>query len=287
MPFDFHFDLELALVIGAFVTGLIWLLDKLLFGNKRRKKALEKSYNARHGQNDTKPINKEYREPWYLETSKSFFPILLVVLILRSFIAEPFRIPSGSMMPTLLHGDFILVNKFSYGVRLPVTHTKIIDVGLPRRGDVAVFRFPKNPSDDYIKRVIGLPGDRITYIDKTLYINGKRIEQDENGIYHGKGANSVMNGTEIFNEDLETVLHKVLIKQSRFNNTRQFGSESEIHVPENHYFVMGDNRDHSSDSRRWGFVPEENLVGKAFLVWMNWDFAGKIFNLERIGTKII
>lgn len=287
MSFDIHFDLELALVIGTFLTGLIWLLDKLILGNKRRKNALEKSYSARHSQDDVKPTNKVYREPWYLEISKSFFPILLIVLILRSFVAEPFRIPSGSMMPTLLHGDFILVNKFSYGVRLPVIHTTIIQIGTPKRGDVAVFRFPKKPSDDYIKRVIGLPGDKIIYKDKVLYINGKRIEQVKNGIYHGKGANSVMNGAEILNEDLETVLHDILVKQSRFSISGRFNVPSEYHVPENHYFVMGDNRDHSSDSRRWGFVPEENLVGRAFLVWMNWDFAGKKFDFRRIGKKII
>ncbi len=287
MSFDIHFDLELALVIGAFLTGLIWVLDKLLLGNKRRKNALEKSYNSRHNQEDAKPSDKEYHEPWYLEISKSFFPILLIVLILRSFIAEPFRIPSGSMMPTLLHGDFILVNKFSYGIRLPVMHTKVFQIGAPKRGDVAVFRFPKKPSDDYIKRVIGLPGDKIIYKDKILYINGKRIDQKQNGVFHGEGANSVMNGTEILNEDLETVLHGILIKQSNFKIPGQLSNPSEYSVPENHYFVMGDNRDHSSDSRRWGFVPEENLVGRAFLVWMNWDYAGKKFDFKRVGKKII
>ncbi len=281
MQFNFHFDLELFLVLGTVLTGLIWLADKMFLGDKRRKRALEKSYNASHGQGDVRKSNKTYREPWYIEICKSFFPILLVVLILRSFIAEPFRIPSGSMMPTLLHGDFILVNKFSYGVRLPVLHTKILDTGSPQRGDVAVFRFPKDPSDDYIKRVIGLPGDRITYKDKTLYINGKQIGQQKNGIYKGSGANSVMNGAIILKEDLETVLHDILIKQTRYNTPGEFS------VPDNHYFVMGDNRDHSSDSRIWGFVPEENLVGRAFLVWMNADFKGKKYNFKRIGKKII
>ena len=281
MSLNIHFDLELILLLGTVLTGLVWLADKLFWGDMRRKQALEKSYNATHGQDGGKTTNKSYREPWYIEICKSFFPILLIVLILRSFVAEPFRIPSGSMMPTLLHGDFILVNKFAYGIRLPVLHTKILDTGEPQRGDVAVFRFPKDPSDDYIKRVIGLPGDRITYKNKTLFINGKQIIQEKNGIYKGAGANSVMNGAVVLRENLETVLHDILIKQTRFN------VPGEYNVPDNHYFVMGDNRDHSSDSRIWGFVPEENLVGRAFLVWMNADFSGKKYDFKRIGKKII
>ncbi len=281
MPVNIHFDLELFLLIGTVLTGLVWLADKYFLGDKRRKRALEKSYNASHGQDNARAATKEYRDPWFIEISKSFFPILLIVLILRSFVAEPFRIPSGSMMPTLLHGDFILVNKFAYGIRLPVIHTKILDTGSPHRGDVAVFRFPKDPSDDYIKRVIGLPGDRITYKNKTLFINDKRIAQQKNGIYHGGGSNSVMNGAIVLHEDLDTVIHDILLKQTRFN------IPGEYEVPANHYFVMGDNRDHSSDSRIWGFVPEENLVGRAFLVWMNADFAGKNYEFKRIGKKII
>ena len=281
MSLNIHFDLELVLLIGTLLTGSVWLIDKLFMGDKRQKRALEKSYNASHSQDSAQPAKKDYREPWYIEICKSFFPILFIVLVLRSFVAEPFRIPSGSMMPTLLHGDFILVNKFTYGFRLPVIHAKILNTGTPQRGDVAVFRFPKDPSDDYIKRVIGLPGDRILYKDKTLFINGERIGQIKNGIYQGSGANSVMNGADVLREDLETVLHDILVNHTRFN------VPSEFSVPDNHYFVMGDNRDHSSDSRIWGFVPEENLVGRAFLVWMNWDFAGKKFNFKRIGKKII
>ncbi len=276
-----HFDLELALLIGTLVTGLVWLLDKLFLGDKRRKRALEESYNAVHSQEAVGTRNKDYREPWLVDISKSFFPILLIVLILRSFVAEPFRIPSGSMMPTLLHGDFILVNKFSYGVRLPVWHQKILNIGTPQRGDVAVFRFPKNPADDYIKRVIGLPGDHIAYRDKKLYINGILVHQEKNGTYQGDGANSVMNGAMIFRENLDPRPHDILLKKIGYSMPGEFT------VPQNHFFVMGDNRDHSSDSRIWGFVPEENLVGRAFLVWMNWDFAGKKFNFKRIGKKII
>lgn len=281
MSVNLHFDLELILVIGTFVTGLVWLIDKLFLVDKRRKSALEESYSATHEQENMGTRSNEYREPWFIEICKSFFPILLIVLVLRSFIAEPFRIPSGSMMPTLLHGDFILVNKFTYGVRLPVLHTKVIDIGLPERGDVAVFRFPRNPADDYIKRVIGLPGDLISYRNKNLYINGKQMELTGNGVYQGNGANSAMNGAKVFRENLETVMHDILINHSGFNVPGEFK------VPDDKYFVMGDNRDHSSDSRIWGFVPEENLVGRAFLVWMNWDFAGKKFNFSRIGKKII
>ncbi len=280
MSFNIHFDLELLLLVGTLLTGVVWLVDKLFLSGKRRKPVLEKSRDTER-QDSGQTVNKVSQGPWYVETCRSFFPILLIVLILRSFIAEPFRIPSGSMMPTLLHGDFILVNKFAYGVRLPVLHTKILDTGLPQRGDVAVFRFPINPSDDYIKRVIGLPGDHIVYKDKTLFINGKRINQVKNGIYQGAGANSVMNGAVVLDEDIETILHGILVQYPRFNATSEFS------VPDDHYFVMGDNRDHSSDSRVWGFVPEKNLVGRAFLIWMNWDFSGREFNFRRIGKKII
>ena len=195
--------------------------------------------------------------------------------------AEPFRIPSGSMMPTLLHGDFILVNKFSYGIRFPVWHKKIVDIGQPERGDVAVFRFPENPADDYIKRVIGLPGDHIVYRDKKLYINGNLVQREKHSVYQGQGANSVMNGVDIYKEDLDQRPHDILLRKVGYREPKEFT------VPENRYFVMGDNRDHSSDSREWGLVPEENLVGRAFLVWMNWDFAGKKFNFNRVGKKII
>ena len=263
-----NLDFALILVILTFLTGLIWLLDTLFLRQRRRDRTVQLS---------NQPLN----EPVAVEYSRSLFPVLLVVLLFRSFLFEPFKIPSGSMIPTLLIGDFIVVNKFAYGLRLPVLNRKFVSFGDPQRGDVAVFRFPKNPSDDYIKRVIGLPGDRITYKDKTLFINGQQMGQVKNGIFQGTGANSGMNGIAILHEDLETVAHDILLKQSRYNVPGEFS------VPENHYFVMGDNRDHSSDSRIWGFVPEENLVGRAFLVWMNWDFAGKRFNFERVGKKII
>ena len=273
-------DLELILVIGTLVTGAVWLLDKIFLRKRRAGVSRERTRMGETGE-EAEPDAKAAKEPWHIETCKSFFPILLIVLILRAFVAEPFRIPSGSMMPTLLHGDFILVSKFTYGIRLPVLHAKIMDTGAPRRGDVAVFRFPVNPADDYIKRIIGLPGDRIEYRNKTVFVNDRPMQQASNGVYRGTGSNSVMNGIPVFREDLEEIRHDVMITYPRYNRPIV-----EV-VPENHYFVMGDNRDHSSDSRSWGFVPEENLVGRAFLVWMNWDFAGKKFDFGRIGKKII
>ena len=259
-------ELETILVLGVAVTGLVWAWDK--WGSKRRVARPE------GGEGEA------LKEPWYVEYSKSFFPVLLIVLLLRSFLVEPFRIPSGSMMPTLLVGDFILVNKFAYGLRLPVVHTKIVEVGEPRRGDVMVFRFPKNPKDDYIKRVIGLPGDVIGYFDKTVYINGEPVKQKPIGIYRGVGSGSVMTGALVKEEFLPEVTHEILIREGRLN------VEGEYRVPPGHYFVMGDNRDNSNDSRFWGFVPEENLVGRAFLIWLNWDMQGGVFDTSRIGDVI-
>ena len=220
------------------------------------------------------------QEPVAVEIARSFFPIVLIVLILRSFLVEPFRIPSGSMMPTLLIGDFILVNKFTYGVRLPVLHTKIMDVGEPERGDIVVFRYPKNPKLDYIKRIIGLPGDRIAYYGKQVYVNGNRIKLTSLGRYSGVGKGRNMTGAQLMAEDLPGVEHSVLIMRGRV------GAEGDFEVPEGHYFVMGDNRDNSNDSRYWGTVPEANLVGKAFFVWMNWDWDNEGIGFNRLGTTI-
>jgi len=220
------------------------------------------------------------REPKIVEQAHAFFPVLLVVLLLRSFLVEPFRIPSGSMMPTLLIGDFILVNKFAYGIRLPVLHTKLFEVGHPQRGDIVVFRYPKNPSVDYIKRVIGLPGDRIVCLGNRLYINGREIPLRYLGRYLGSGENGRYNGALIYEEDLSVVggkPHPIMLTDG--------GTVfREYVVPKGHYFVLGDNRNHSNDSRFWGFVPEENLVGKAFLVWMHLDLSDPLVALERIGT---
>ncbi|HHJ20124.1 MAG TPA: signal peptidase I [Gammaproteobacteria bacterium] len=274
-----HFDLELVLVIGSVFTGLVWLADKLWLRRLRLESASTMTVGQAGGSAGAVHANSSLEDPWYVEYSKSFFPVLLIVLILRSFIAEPFRIPSGSMMPTLLVGDFILVNKFSYGVRLPVIHTKILDLGGPERGDVIVFRWPRDPRLDYIKRVIGVPGDRIRYVDKELFVNGQLVNKALDEQYHGKGRYNQRHEFE-FTEDLMGVKHHILLNRDRRN------LNGEYVVPDGHYFVMGDNRDNSNDSRFWGFVPEENLVGRAMLIWMNWDFSGSSVDFSRIGTKI-
>ena len=258
-------DLELILVIGSAVTGLVWLLDRFLLAPRRRAAA---------GDEAALP------EPWFVEYSKSFFPVLIIVLLLRSFVAEPFRIPSGSMMPTLLVGDFILVNKFAYGLRLPVLHTEIVHGDRPKRGDVIVFRYPRNPDVDYIKRVIGVPGDHVAYIDKQLFINGKPVPQKPIGPYGQIDPRQARPGEWMLEEDLPEVKHNILINRLRPS------FDAEYVIPEGSYFVMGDNRDNSNDSRFWGVVPERNLVGKAMLIWFNWDFGRGYMDLSRVGTII-
>lgn len=250
------------MVLLVAVTGVIWLIDKLFWAPKR---------------------NKDEDEPLVVEYARSFFPIILLVLVIRSFIAEPFRIPSSSMVPTLHVGDFILVNKFSYGIRLPVLHSKIFDTGEPERGDVMVFRYPKKPEDkdkpdvDYIKRVVGLPGDKVGYFNKTIFINGQPIGQEN---IDASEELRYPSHTELLFEHLGEQGHMILLDKDKRS------LEGEMVVPDGHYFVMGDNRDNSNDSRYWGTVPEENLVGKAFLIWMSWDWndGGIIWN--RIGQSI-
>ncbi|MEN8129306.1 MAG: signal peptidase I [Pseudomonadota bacterium] len=276
-----NIDLELVLVLGVFITGVIWLVDRFFLASRRGEQLVDKGLSSPRLEQKVPRDSRVPKEPWYVEYSKSFFPVLLVVLVLRSFVAEPFRIPSGSMMPTLLVGDFILVNKFAYGIRLPVLNTKIIDIAGPKRGDVAVFRFPRNPSDDYIKRIVGLPGDRIAYFNKALYVNGKKMNQQLMGRYAGVGSGSVMDKAQLREESLEQVNHQILVNENRMN------IEFEYVVPQGHYFVLGDNRDNSNDSRYWGAVPEGHLVGKAFMIWLNWDIEGGVFDTSRIGERII
>jgi len=256
MHFDFSAALTLATLLSGFIALVYWWVQ-------RKKDRLITS-----------------DEPLIVEYAKSFFPVLLFVLVLRSFIVEPFRIPSSSMMPTLLIGDFILVNKFSYGIRLPVVNTKVIDVGEPERGDVMVFRYPEDPSLDYIKRVIGLPGDRVGYYNKHVYINGQRISQNKVNLYQGVGQGDNMTGALLNHELLPVQEHDILIMQERPS------IEGEAVVPEGHYFMMGDNRDNSNDSRYWGTVPKENIVGKAFAIWMNWDSSNSGIDWKRLGTLI-
>jgi len=262
------FDLEFWLVIATALTGVIWLLYAL-FSKKK--------------DNLNFVTDNRSNEPLLVEYAKSFFPVLIIVLILRSFIAEPFRIPSGSMIPTLEIGDFILVNKFSYGVRLPVLHTKIIDNGLPKRGDVAVFRFPGDNKTDYIKRIIGVPGDVVRFENKRLFINGEEMQHVPVGRFEAVNQFNEAHQTLRMKESLGDVEHDIIIRPNVIGR----GTTGERTVPEGHYFVMGDNRDNSNDSRFWGFVPEENLVGKALFVWMHLNFGGdEVFKSSRIGEVI-
>ena len=272
-----HFDFEFFLVVGTAITGLLWLADVLLFARFRRQPSL----------------SHVKKEPLIIEYSRAFFPVLLAVLVLRAFIVEPFRIPSGSMMPSLLVGDFILVNKFSYGLRMPVTHQRLSAGGLPQRGDVVVFRYPQDESQDYIKRVIGLPGDHVSYYNRRLSVNGKPLDVELLGTYEGLGDRNQMRGAsgcdrvmaecQVYLESNGEIEYTVMT-----NPGMTFGVDGEVFVPLGHYFVMGDNRDHSNDSRIWGYVPEENLVGKAFMIWMHWDWRtnGTGLDLSRIGEKI-
>ena len=257
MDFDFSFYLFAASVI----TGIIWGSYLLIL--KSKGLAFD-----------------EKNEPILVEYARSFFPIVLIVLLLRSFIAEPFRIPSGSMMPTLLVGDFILVNKFTYGIRLPVINKKIIELSKPNRGDIVVFRYPKDPTVDYIKRIVGLPGDKVVYSNKKLTINDLPVQQTSLGSYQGLGQGEEMSGAEDLLENLTGVEHRILIR----NGTPTV--EFVYVVPEGNYFAMGDNRDNSNDSRYWGPIPEANLVGKAFFIWMSWDWQNKGVGFDRIGTVL-
>lgn len=264
-----NFDFSALLVFLTFASGIIWGLDAWLFAPARRALETEKTESSDHGGNN---------EPLWVEYARSFFPVFLIVLILRSFIIEPFRIPSGSMMPTLLIGDFILVNKYDYGLRLPVIHTKLFENKTPQRGDIVVFRYPENPSIPYIKRVIGLPGDQITYYNRMLYVNKTPVKQEFTDIYYGQGAGKTMDGAQLKKEQLGDVEHDILIDVNRFS------IDDQVVVPEGHYYVMGDNRDNSKDSRFWGVVPDENLMGRAFMIWMNWDRKNGGVDWKRIGT---
>lgn len=259
-----NIDFELVMVLALLVCAVLWGIDTLRLRPARM--AARERLMAQMGSNvDEARLQAVTREPILVEYARSFLPVLLVVLLLRSFLVEPFRIPSGSMMPTLLVGDFIMVNKYAYGLRLPVLKTRLVDIDSPRRGDVAVFRFPKDPSIDYIKRVVGVPGDVIGYYDKRVHINGVPVAQTYLERYSGVGSGVTMSGAEVRLEDLGEVEHRLLIDP---NKPTQFG---EITVPEGYYFVLGDNRDNSNDSRFWGLVPEQNLVGRAFMIWMSWD----------------
>jgi signal peptidase I len=267
-------NFALILFIALVITGGIWLLDVLVLKRGRAKDA---------------------KEPLLVEYAKSFFPVILIVFGLRSFLVEPFKIPSGSMMPTLLIGDFILVNKFTYGIRLPVINQKVVQLNNPERGDVMVFRYPADPGLDYIKRVIGVPGDVVEYRNKQLSINGKPVASRNTGTYSyvGNGLNYIT--AKVYDEQLNGAGHVMMTEPDKpavyptqvvdfpYRENCSYNAEGEgfvCKVPEGQYFMMGDNRDASNDSRYWGFVPDKNIVGKAFFIWMNFDDFG------RIGTTI-
>jgi signal peptidase I len=259
LPSDVHFDFAVLLTILTFVTGIGWLADILFLA--RRRRAL---------------IGDAAKPGWIVDFSRSFFPVIFVVLFLRSFIAEPFRIPSGSMIPTLLVGDFILVNKYRYGLRDPVFHYEFYKGGRPQRGDIVVFRWPRDPSTDFIKRIVGVPGDHIEYHDKTLTVNGQVQPLDADGVYSAPSGGTAYR----LKEHLNGVEHHIIVDPDRPAEDFTFT------VPEGQYFAMGDNRDGSFDSRGWGTVPEHNLVGQAFFIWMSWDKERTRIRPSRIGTAV-
>jgi len=246
-------DFPLVLVVLTGITGVAWGYERLVARRQRDAGA---------------------PRPWYLEFTAPFFPVFFVVLVLRSFVIEPFQIPSGSMIPTLEVGDFILVNKFAYGLRLPVLGTKVVPVGMPKRGDVMVF-FPPTDKRYFIKRVIGLPGDDIRVIENTLYVNGEAMPQT----HAETGYLEIEPGFSVMSEEIGDARHLIRKRGQAGPLGRNFHGV----VPEGQYFMMGDNRDNSYDSRAWGAVPEHNIVGKAEVIWMHWDNFFSLPTFGRIG----
>ncbi|MFC0398627.1 signal peptidase I [Paraburkholderia rhizosphaerae] len=301
-------NFALILFVLVVLTGIAWVADKLFFVPRRRLAAQaavaefdrqqarvgERFADENPDQTRAKLRDEKLRQPWWLEYTASFFPVILVVFVVRSFVVEPFKIPSGSMVPTLLVGDFILVNKFDYGLRLPITNTKLTEGRPVRRGDVIVFRYPKDESVDYIKRVIGLPGDVVSYQDKKLTINGKPVPEIALPDFYDQEPDEA-SGTpragymKQFEEDIDGRKNRILNNPAvppfvvgaddyPYRNNCNYNDRGVIcKVPPGHYFMMGDNRDNSADSRYWGFVPDANLVGRAFFIWMNFS------DLKRIG----
>jgi len=296
-------NFALVLFILLVVSGSMWLIDVLWLAKRRAALARARlaEFDSRNASRAGVPAEVTAREraalaeeltrrPWYMEYTASFFPVIALVFVLRSFVAEPFRIPSGSMIPTLVIGDLILVNKFTYGIRLPVIHSKVVELGDPQRGDVVVFRFPHNPRQDYIKRVVGLPGDQVGYLNRQLVLNGSPVTT--------RPLEQIVDPDRMqrylqFSETLDARAHRIILRESQgvpvmpgFVHTHplacRYGAEGVVcTVPPGHYFVMGDNRDNSEDSRYWGFVPDENLVGRAFFVWLTLD--GWIPSFARVG----
>ncbi|RDK01252.1 signal peptidase I [Paraburkholderia lacunae] len=294
-------NFALILFVLVILTGVAWVADKLVFMPQRRLAAQaavaefdrqqarvgERFADENAAQTRARLHDDKLRQPWWLEYSASFFPVILVVFVVRSFVVEPFKIPSGSMVPTLLVGDFILVNKFDYGIRLPISNTKITQGRPLERGDVVVFRYPKDESVDYIKRVIGLPGDTVAYQDKKLTINGKPVPEtvlpdylDEERLGYAKQFEEDIGGRK--NAILNNPAVPPFIVGAEdypYRDNCTYNARGVIcKVPAGNYFMMGDNRDNSADSRYWGFAPDKNIVGRAFFIWMNFS------NLKRIGS---
>lgn len=292
-------NFALLLLLLTLVTMAFWLAERLHFkpareadaNRLREQDAARRSELARQGIDkvDGDIASAQARllaQPWWLDWTAGLFPVILAVFLLRSFLFEPFKIPSGSMIPTLVIGDLILVNKFHYGVRLPVANVKIVANNDPQRGDVVVFRYPVDPRIDYIKRVVGVPGDEISFANQRLSINGQAVEMVAQGEYYDEDN---LRYAPMFHEKLGAIEHGILLdpkrpvylgsqpKQFPFTENCRYSAEAmSCKVPPGHYFMMGDNRDNSLDSRFWGFVPDENIVGKAFFVWMNFGDLGRI-----------
>jgi signal peptidase I len=294
-------NFALILFVLMLVTGVIWFLDLIVLARQRRAAADRAlaEFDARSARLSAEGIQTEHgvsrvaietallRQPTWVEYSGSFFPVIALVFFLRSFLYEPFKIPSSSMVPTLLVGDLILVNKFTYGVRLPILNKKVIEVNDPQRGDVMVFKYPKDMTQDYIKRVVGVPGDKITYENKRLTVNGRKVDytalddylDDERPLYH-KQLKEDLPGMahRILNDEIAPTLNLSEVRDFPHKEACTYNDDGfTCVVPEGNYFMMGDNRDNSADSRYWGFVPNQNIVGKAFFVWMN------LGNPKRIG----
>lgn len=268
---------SLILVIVTLVTGVVYVLEKLVFAKKRQAKLAE--VEAQTNGLDAALIEKTQTQPWWIENSVSIFPVIAIVLVLRSFIYEPFQIPSGSMMPTLLVGDFILVEKYAYGLKDPVWRTQLVETGKPERGDIVVFKYPPQPSIDYIKRVVGLPGDTVRYNSRKEICIQSLGESKCQPVKLSNVEESpfMQNGIPMIqlDEKLGEVGHQILVNPLRRDRVEAYQPRSGVNewvVPEGQYFVMGDNRDNSADSRYWGFVPEANLVGKAVGIWISFEF---------------
>ncbi|NYT85541.1 signal peptidase I [Pollutimonas harenae] len=292
-------DFALILFVLLVITGIVWCLDFFYWRARRRANGVAAMAAtgpavAGLGQAEAARVRQEAydnanRAPWWIEYCVSFFPVILFVFALRSFVVEPFRIPSGSMLPTLQNGDLILVNKFQYGIRLPVIDKKVIELGKPSRGDVMVFRYPVDTDVDYIKRVVGLPGDVIQYRNKVLTINGKEVAHTRAGDFFEPDRSAYVGR---YTEQLGDVQHNILLNKQASQdymaitnypyreNCEYLGNGVRCTVPPGHYFMMGDNRDNSLDSRYWGFVPDEYIVGRAFFIWMNFSEPSRIGSFD-------